>query len=377
MLQAQRFIDGNRKHAKFRLVKIYSKPFGKYFQRKETFFLDNEVLLDKTRKINDLFADQPSRFECKLCSSELKKTHDLEQHGVKYIFCDSCNHLNGMNHDTLDFVNAIYIQEGGAEYSKNYVQADFLTRASEIYRPKLEFLMSALKHDGIQAPREILDVGSGSGHFVFESIRSGIPTRGIDVNSEMVRHGNTHIHASLGTMPLELVNEDSFFSRISQTEADVISAIGVIEHLRNPGEFFSAFIQSRATYVFYSVPMFSLSVLLENVFNDVFPRQLGGGHTHLFTEKSISHLNELFQANPISEWRFGTDIMDMIRSLEVTLKRNGSSDKTIEIARKNLLQSADSLQSSLDKNHFCSEIHVVAKKISEGSKQVQPDNKMR
>ena len=36
--------------------------------------------------------------------------------------------------------------------------------------------------------------------------------------------------------------------------------------------------------------MFSLSSIVENSFNNIFNRQLGGGHTHLFTEKSLKKM---------------------------------------------------------------------------------------
>ena len=71
------------------------------------------------------------------------------------------------------------------------------------------------------------------------------------------------------------------FEEIKNSDADVISAIGVIEHLREPHKFFEAFKESKARYIYYSVPMFSLSVALENVSDDIFPRQLSAGHTHL------------------------------------------------------------------------------------------------
>ena len=43
-------------------------------------------------------------------------------------------------------------------------------------------------------------------------------------------------------------------------------------------------------YLFISVPTFSFSVFLENANQDIFPRQLSGGHTHLYTEESLNYL---------------------------------------------------------------------------------------
>jgi 2-polyprenyl-3-methyl-5-hydroxy-6-metoxy-1,4-benzoquinol methylase len=134
---------------------------------------------------------------------------------------------------------------------------------------------------------EILDVGCGSGYFVYASLLRNLAATGCDVSKTMVDFGNTQINHQLNKSPLKHESEEGFFESIIKSNADVISAIGVIEHLREPHKFFSAFQKSKAKYLYYSVPMFSFSVALENVFKNVFPRQLSGGHTHLFTESSI------------------------------------------------------------------------------------------
>jgi len=45
---------------------------------------------------------------------------------------------------------------------------------------------------------------------------------------------------------------------------DAISAIGLIEHLRDPQKFFDAFKLNQATYLFYSLSMFSKIFTLVN-----------------------------------------------------------------------------------------------------------------
>lgn len=44
---------------------------------------------------------------------------------------------------------------------------------------------------------------------------------------------------------------------------------------------------------------------------------LGGGHTHLFTEKSIQYLYNKFDWNRLGEWRLGTDSADWMRAVMV------------------------------------------------------------
>ena len=159
-------------------------------------------------------------------------------------------------------------------------------------------------------------------------------------------------------MPLNQI----FFDTIANSDATVISAVGVIEHLRDPLAFLDAFELSGAQFLFYSVPMFSLSVILENIFTDIFPRQLSGGHTHLFTEQSIDWLHQNRNLNSVAEWRFGTDIMDLYRSISVEMKKKGASSKLVSLFNQGLGENIDELQAVLDTKHFCSEIHCLVAK---------------
>ena len=199
-----------------------------------------------------------------------------------YIFCNDCNHLNGIYEDTKAYVEDLYMSDAGVKKcASNYIDEQFEKRAVDVYLPKVDFLINTLP----PKLNDILDVGCGSGYFVYAALLRNLNVVGLDVSKTMVDFGNSQIDRLIGTSPLRSDEEDGFFKAIKNSDADVVSAIGVIEHLREPHRFFDAFRQSEATYLYYSVPMLSLSVALENVSDDIFPRQLSGGHTHLFTEK--------------------------------------------------------------------------------------------
>jgi len=337
--------------------KKYSKSSAFYLKTKSNFFSANAELLNKALNQNKCYATQPKRECCKLCGASLQTNVDFVSHGVNYVFCDDCNHLNGIYEDTKAFVENLYISDSGAEYSANYIDEHFEKRVEEIYLPKVEFLLNTLP-----SITNILDVGCGSGYFVYAALLRNIKVVGLDVNKTMVEFGNSQIERLIKTSPLRLENEDGFFEAIKKTDADVVSAIGVIEHLREPQSFFDAFKESKARYLYYSVPMMSLSALLENVSDDIFPRQLSGGHTHLFTEDSISKMHQIIGVSSIGEWRFGTDFMDLYRHLMVKMEANNVSQKMVNFLYDGLGSKIDELQNVLDLNHTCSEIHVVAAK---------------
>jgi SAM-dependent methyltransferase len=337
----------------------YSKSSAFYLDTKTDFFSGNDDLQAKITKQNALYTSQPPRENCKICDGILPKRADFHQHGVEYCFCGSCGHLNGRHEDTEAFVKKLYSSDSGADYSVSYVDQNYEKRMIDIYLPKVDFLLENLP----KQKTKLLDVGCGSGFFVFASLKRGIEASGIDISKTMVEFGNSQISRLVDKRPLQLTDEAGFFQAIKNTDAQIVSAVGVIEHLREPNKFFEAFRSSKAKHLFYSVPMFSFSVILENAFPSVFPRQLSGGHTHLFTESSLSKMHDLAGVKSTAEWRFGTDMMDLFRSCLTTLQKNSGSSELIKRFVDGFGPKIDELQNVLDKNHFCSEIHCLTMKI--------------
>ena len=313
-------------------------------------------MLDVARKMNSIYMIQPVRTVCKLCSDFLPIGDDFINHGIPYKFCPSCGHLNGKFQDSQDFFSQMYLLENGIEYnSAAYVAQDFISRVQNVYIPKLDFLLENL----VKKNPSVLDIGCGAGHFVSACLSAGIDAKGIDVSQTSISFGNHNLSLQYGVRPLSQVDSQNFTTKILESDATVITAIGVIEHIQDLPAFFNAICQSNAKYVFYSVPMASLSVLVENLMPNVFPRHLSADHTHLFTEASLNELNKLLQITPIAEWRFGTDIPDLLRSFLISFQDSKVTAHAYDFFIEKLNSMCDELQGTLDRNHFCSEIHVI------------------
>ena len=208
----------------------------------------------------------------------------------------------------------------------------------------------------------ILDIGCGGGHLVSALLNKGINAKGLDISKDMIAYGNKQISLINDKEPLDVVgSEEDLIKAIEMTEHNVISSIGVIEHLRDPVRFLEAVKKSKAEYFFACVPMFSLSVYIENVFKSIYPRNLSGGHTHLFTNDSLKWMYGHFELDPISEWRFGSDFMDLFRSLMVTVRENKASETFLDKLNYNLGKNIDSLQNVIDQSNFCSEVHFLVR----------------
>jgi SAM-dependent methyltransferase len=338
----------------------YSKSSAFYSAAKQDFFEKNGTLLKRALDLNALYADQPRREVCKLCNTKLTAEVDFHSHGIDYVFCSSCSHLNGVNEDTKEFISMLYMDDGGGDYALNYLDENFEDRVTNIYLPKAEFLEEHMPRSHFT----LLDVGCGAGYFVGACQIRGISAQGLDVSETMVNFGNGQLQHLTGEQnSLAITSEEDFYRSVVETSADTISAIGVIEHLRSPHLLFDAFKRSNAKYLYFSVPMFSLSAVLENAMPMVFPRQLSGAHTHLFTEGSIKELYSQMSVEPVAEWRFGTDVQDLFRALMIMFEKNGASNKACEIVSGEITGLNDKLQRVLDEAHFCSEIHGLVRKI--------------
>lgn len=138
---------------------------------KTSFFEENDLHLKKQREIASIYKKQKKRTRCKNCNIKITTTYDFIKDGIEYILCGNCNHLNGAYEDTNEFCNAVYAEESGSDYAKNYTESDlddYNYRTTSIYMPKAEFLYSSLIGDGVD-PHNLsyLDFGAGSGYFVF------------------------------------------------------------------------------------------------------------------------------------------------------------------------------------------------------------------
>ena len=131
-----------------------------------------------------------------------------------------------------------------------------------------------------------------------------------------------------------------------------------MEHLVNPHKILESFKLQNSISI-SRCSTFSLSTFIENSFPNIFPRQLSGGHTHLYTEKSLKYLASKYNLKIIGEYWFGTDIPDLMRSL--INSGNILNKKIFDQLNKNFSKFIDEMQSVLDKNKVCSEVQWFLK----------------
>jgi hypothetical protein len=340
----------------------FGKPCAPLLEQRQSFFTQNEARLGEARRWAEVYAAQPRRTACKNCEAALGPRL-FTKLGVDYHQCPACGHLNGAHEDTPQFCGALYTEDGGAAYGRNYVSDNrpaFEKRRDDIYVPKARFMVDALAHCGEDpASLAYADFGAGSGYYVAAMKQLGLSASGFEVSESQVCLGN----AMLEEESLTLHGPDESAMLAGKTKAQVASLIGVLEHLREPRAMLDALGKNEnVRYVFFSVPLFSLCVFIEMGFPEVMPRQLTGGHTHLYTESSIDHFCAEFGFERVGEWWFGTDMVDLFRSLIVSLEGVQSLAPAAPSLKSFMQPAIDAMQLGLDEKKLASEVHMLLRK---------------
>lgn len=343
----------------------YGKSSTSLIMQKKTFFDENNKHVLKQREISDIYTKQEKRLNCKNCDHPLRETCDFTKDKIGYKICPTCTHLNGAFKDSAEFCQIVYTDKGGKTYAENYNSEsleNYQYRVSSIYAPKAEFLYTSLKNlNASPAQLTYLDFGAGTGYFVSALDSMGLKNIwGTEVAVSQVELGNKMIGKDL----LTVHNLEDTTNFLRSANADVISLIGVLEHLQNPREALGAIKDNKKIrYLYISVPLFSLSVYIEMLSDHVFHRQLHGGHTHLYTEDSLKYLAKEFGFEIASEWWFGTDMVDLYRNLFINLEEKNTSKILKQIYQNMMTDLIDCMQLEIDKKKYSSEVHILFKKI--------------
>ncbi len=350
-------MEGSRLALYMQPIIKYSKPSVAVIKNKTSFFEENEKHLLRVQEVNQIYKKQPRRHFCKNCGSSIG-SEDIIVQNIEYSICEICHHFNGIYEDTEEFAKMVYSDDDGKDYANNYLE-NYENRVKEIYLPKVEFLQEVLKKYKLLDDLSIKDIGCGAGHFIKACEIRGLLAEGYDTNKKLINLGSEKLTKN------KIIYKDlnNINHLIKENNSKVLALIGVLEHLMRPLDALKAFNESNATILYLQVPLFSFSVLLESMNDDVFPRQLNTGHTHLYTYDSIKYFCNKFNLNIIGEWWFGTDMVDMYRHLLVKVKSNENKKKKLLI-QKFFGDFIDTVQNSIDATKQCSGVNMVLQKKS-------------
>ena len=372
LVQDHGFIVRTRRES-YIMSKLGTYRFGKSMydvmslRSKNQMFTDNGKYVVQAEKAYKLYQQQPKRAGCKICSEPLLGEKYFHNRGTDFYLCEICGHLNGEFDDGWSYTKLLYeseLSEYGDDYNED-TAVEYIKRLDAIYVPKAQFLLNSiaagsLSGGGHPEPLKFIDFGAGAGYFVSALDRLGLDALGIELSKTQVEYANR----ASGKNLLRLAHAEDIADIVRTTERNVISFINVLEHITNVSEVFECIqLNKNIKYLYFSVPLVSLACVFELIFPDVHARHLGGGggHTHLYTRESIEWIFERYGFSRIATWDFGSDIMDLYRSVMLTLETQNCHPDMIEELQRFFQMHGDALQLVIDISGFQSDTHVVAR----------------
>ncbi|MCK4264804.1 class I SAM-dependent methyltransferase [Candidatus Babeliales bacterium] len=290
---------------------------------------------------------------CPICNSSLSNSKKLFAiYGVHYFQCSECLHSFVKQRPTLEILNKFYEDDVG--YQGTYADKKNLDiRIQDVVMPKVKWVMKEFERAYKRKPLKILDVGAGSGHFVYACRHQGLNADGVELSAS----GKDFCEKNFG---FSLIKDDFIknFSRFS--EYDCITFWGVIEHIPYPIHMLQAafnILKNKEGLIVAEVPRWeSLTTVVQSFNTDNVVRHLDpSGHIHCFTDSSLSTAFKLSGFQLFGAWYYGMDAYELF--MQLSIKR--SDDQIIKSNGENL----NLLQKKLDGARLSDFIALSGKSI--------------
>jgi hypothetical protein len=304
----------------------------------------------------------PPRKKCVCCGDKLQGVN-FEHRKISFIECLICGHIQTHNKPPKDYLkNFSNSTSAFSEIYPKLSKNEFLSRRNRIYKPKLDWIFSALNKLGM-SESELLskkwgEIGSGAGYFLSAAKAQGINNIiGFEQDKQLYLDSLEH------NSDIKIHNWEGTFENVIETQScDIFCSFFVLEHIDNlPLVWKNIKEKPKNTLFVFSVPVFGLSSILENTFSDQFARNLDGVfHTQLFTDDSIRYAMNLAGCRLLSEWIFGQDVSDLSRFLGYKLYGNQVETKIHLKLNAQLLSINDDIQILLDQKRLSDQRHFIA-----------------
>jgi len=342
----------------------YSKPSLDIKKEESERIANESELVDGQNKAVDFLKKHQDRKKCLLCGDNLKG-EKFDHRGLIFVLCGKCGHIQTKINPPAGYP---FIPEAGYKYKHIYPQQNFEEykgRMLRIYKPKLDWAISCLNEIGYNNDKlksmQWTEIGCGGGYFLAALKDFGVKKFiGIDMDADLVKFAQE----KLGDDKVTISNSNKPEEIVAKYPADIYTAFFVFEHFENSYSFFSALKNLPAgTIIIFSVPLFGLTSLLENIFVANYARSLNGiVHTQAFTDKSINYALNLAGFEMIAQWIFGQDANDLTRIMINHVKNKLPKSIQRETINK-IITLIDPIQANIDRANFSDQRHFIIKKI--------------
>ena len=341
------------------MITDFSKPLGD-LASEEASRLENEpALIERQKKATQRLLCSPPRESCILCAEELRGQQFLHRE-IPFLSCAVCGHIQTKALPPSDYP---YESDGQGPFARIYPplnKADFEDRKNRIYRPKLDWILSVLERSG-HSKNDLskmgwLEIGSGSGGFLSSLQDAGIMNfMGFEKDQQLLERSKSVVSPEKVSLSTASVGQI-----IQLHSSQIICAFFVIEHVENLHELTATLrLIPPGTLFCFSVPMFGLSCLLEQIAANRYARSLDAAiHIQTFTEQSIDFFLSNSGMEKIAKWQFGQDALEL-RRLLLPLGNQGEHLRPLS---NKLASCLDQLQEVIDKAGLCDQVHMIARR---------------
>jgi 2-polyprenyl-3-methyl-5-hydroxy-6-metoxy-1,4-benzoquinol methylase len=265
--------------------------------------------------------------ECPVCLASTKGTPErLNIYGGRYHQCLNCSHYFVINRPSEEVITEFYSK--GSAYHGTYVDKTIVDqRVNQIAIPKAKWIIEQFTKIYGHAPKTILDVGAGAGHFVHACKKLGLEAHGV----ELSEYGGAFCKEQFG---FELDREDITTGWKKYKDIDVVTFWGVIEHVPYPGALMDAaykILKDRKGIVLCELPNWNcMSTVVQSTFPTQVNRHLEPfAHIQCFTENSAVKVYEQSGFGPAAAWYYGMDLYEMLTNV---LFKTGNDDLSTAMA---------------------------------------------
>tara|TARA_R110000796_G_scaffold11478_2_gene38261 strand:+ start:166913 stop:167950 length:1038 start_codon:yes stop_codon:yes gene_type:complete len=338
----------------------YSKPIGDVSTEKSRIVEMEHALRKTVSEVTRNLEKFPRRQSCLLCGEAADSAEQFFHRKVEFLRCSNCGHIQSFNVPTLEYDRIVSDSLGYSGIYPDTSKKDYDSRIQRVYEPKLAWMLEALGNEPQRLKDSAwLDIGCGTGSFLSALKEKGFSNyHGVDVDQHNLSIAQKYLGKDVVSESAKSVGEI-----IASTEADVITAFFVLEHVEEMVEVVNALrTKPKGTIFAIAVPTFSFISLFEGFVENHYPRSLDAMvHSQIYTEKSIDYLFSASGFEVLSEWIFGQDIADIHRFFEVGLAESYPENMRREFSSK-FSKIIDPLQQIVDQAAFADSKHVLAVK---------------
>lgn len=341
----------------------YSKPSGDVAAESAAWLQQDEAILVRQRRLAAHLKQAATRPACLLCRARLESGETFSHRDVSYVFCARCGHVQSATIPPDGYPHRF---EREASFASVYPSLDPQARRSRrerIYAPKLDWALSRLADAGVPGERarrsSWLELGAGAGYFIEALREAGVErAAGIEGDAGLLQQSA----AALGEGVVRRF-DGSLAGAVGRFPAEIYAAFFVLEHCDDAGAFWAAMAERPPGTVFlFAVPVFGFATLLEAAFDGFAARNLDSAlHTQLYTDESLRWALQHASYEPVAEWVFGQDAIDL-RRLMLRRLAPALPGKALERIATRLAALQDPLQSAIDRAHLADARHILAVK---------------